>query len=193
MRDGRGRGGRGNNRRIFRAEFFVKDGFGEWLGDIQFIKEVGIDPSVGPGGTGTSRWGGGGFDLVTMMFCMHYAFENEKKARGMLKNVAGSLKKGGRFLGVIPDSDVVSEKVIAFHEQQKKDGKDAKPDDGELEEGEAEEVLEWGNSIYKVRFHGDTPRDGVFRPPFGWKYSYFLEEAVEEVPEYVVPWEAFRA
>ena len=22
---------------------------------------------------------------------------------------------------------------------------------------------------------------------------YFLEEAVEEVPEYVVPWEAFRA
>jgi hypothetical protein len=30
-------------------------------------------------------------------------------------------------------------------------------------------------------------------PPFGWKYSFFLEEAIEEVPEYVVPWEAFRA
>jgi mRNA (guanine-N7-)-methyltransferase len=39
----------------------------------------------------------------------------------------------------------------------------------------------------------ETPEDGIFRPPFGWKYSYFMEEAVEEVPEYVVPWEAFRA
>ena len=38
-----------------------------------------------------------------------------------------------------------------------------------------------------------TPDDGVFRPAFGWKYNFFLDEAVEEVPEYVVPWEAFRA
>ena len=66
-------------------------------------------------------------------------------------------------------------------------------EDGELEEGEAEGGAEWGNPIYRVRFPGPTPEDGVFRPAFGWKYSYFLDEAVEEVPEYVVPWEAFRA
>lgn len=53
--------------------------------------------------------------------------------------------------------------------------------------------LEWGNGVYRVRFPDKTPEDGVFRPPFGWKYSFFLHEAVEEVPEYVVPWEAFRA
>jgi len=51
---------------------------------------------------------------------------------------------------------------------------------------------EWGNDIYQVRFHGDVPKDGVFRPPFGWKYSFHLDEAVETVPEYVVPWEALR-
>ena len=67
--------------------------------------------------------------------------------------------------------------------------------DGEVEEeeGEAEPTAEWGNDIYRVRFPGATPEDGIFRPPFGWKYNFFLAEAVEEVPEYVVPWHAFRA
>jgi len=193
---GRGRG------RVFQGEFFAKDGYGEWIGEIPLVKEVGIDNSVGPNGGGSARWGGGGFDVVTMMFCMHYAFESEAKARGMLRNVAGALKKGGRFIGVIPNSDVLRGKVEEFHKQQaarKKENQTnrAEKDDGPAgpENGETDEipVAEWGNSIYRVRFPGKTPEDGVFRPPFGWKYSYFMEEAVEEVPEYVVPWEAFRA
>ena len=69
----------------------------------------------------------------------------------------------------------------------------ANPAPTDIEEGEADETAEWGNDIYRVRFPGATPADGVFRPPYGWKYNYFLHEAVEEVPEYVVPWEAFRA
>ncbi|KZF21020.1 guanine-N(7)-methyltransferase [Xylona heveae TC161] len=207
-----GRGGRGGFRggrpqRVLPAEFFVKDAFGEWLGDIPIIQEVGIDPNSGPaGGAMNARWGGGGFDVVSMMFCMHYAFENEEKARGMLRNVAGCLKKGGRFLGVIPNSDVHSAKAIEYHKRKAKeepngsgggqgassDGQDGAAED-KPEEGEVEEGLEWGNSIYRVRFPGKTPDDGTFRPPFGWRYSYFMQEAVEEVPEYVVPWEAFRA
>ena len=185
---------RGRSRgRVFQGEFFAKDGYGEWIGDIPLVKEVGIDSSVGPNGGGAARWGGGGFDVVTMMFCMHYAFESEAKARGMLRNVAGALKKGGRFIGVIPNSDVLRGKVEDFHKQQAAKTKDA--GSGGPEDGEVDEIAvpEWGNSIYRVRFPGKTPEDGVFRPPFGWKYSYFMEEAVEEVPEYVVPWEAFRA
>lgn len=210
MRGGGGRGGRqgrgGRPQKIFRAEFFVKDGFGEWLGDIPIIREVGIDGGVGPGGGGSSsRWGGGGFDVVTMMFCMHYAFESEAKARGMLRNVAGSLKKGGRFIGVIPNSDIITQKVEDFHKKRRHvtgsphtngHNSDETKDSANGENGQevqADAVPEWGNSIYRVRFPGKTPEDGIFRPPFGWKYSYFMEEAVEEVPEYVVPWEAFRA
>jgi hypothetical protein len=248
-----------------------------------------------------------------MMFSMHYAFENEKNARTMLRNVAGALKKGGRFIGCIPNSDVLGERVRQFNakmatkkkqngtasKNEKSNGEEARgkdraenetsappagvadgdspphypdspphhpaspphfaespppfqpdspphfaespphrpatpnplgespphhPDsttpttapppattaspkerdanatdaagsasDGEVEEGEAEPTAEWGNSIYRVRFPGPTPEDGVFRPAFGWKYNFFLDEAVEEVPEYVVPWEAFRA
>ena len=53
----------------------------------------------------------GGFDVVSMMFALHYSFESEHLARTMLKNVSGALKKGGRFIGVMPNSDVISATV----------------------------------------------------------------------------------
>lgn len=199
-----GRGGRGGHRgrpsRLFDARFRVKDCYGESIEDVDIIHQVGFDPSP------MNRRG---FDVVSMMFSMHYAFESEKNARIMLRNVAGALKKGGRFIGCIPNSDVLGEHVRKFNEKaaEKRAAKEAaaaaegsttpppaaEPEDGELEEGEAEPTAEWGNHIYRVRFPGKTPDDGVFRPAFGWKYNFFLDEAVEEVPEYVVPWEAFRA
>lgn len=188
-----GRGGRGGyrggarNSRLFDAYFYAKDCYGTSIGDINIIQDVGFASSMGERG----------FDIVSMMFCMHYAFENEQKARQMLKNVSSALKKGGRLLGCIPNSDIIGEKVSQFNER-KAANKAAAPEgeatpSDDQEEGEAEQTAEWGNNIYKVRFPGDTPQDGVFRPPFGWKYNFFLDEAVEEVPEYVVPWEAFRA
>ena len=250
---------RKRNKRAMRAEFHIKDAYGEWIGDIPSIREVGHDPNVGPEAGGSSRWGGGGFDVVSMMFCMHYAFESEAKARGMLRNVSGALKKGGRFIGVIPNSDVIRSKIEAFYKDQAtrkpdikpkgeqsaskiiskdeeeskdserdaksasdnkdeekadKDHKDGEKDDkkdddaeGDKKEGQPKDDSkkqkdsssqmedlppEWGNDLYRLRFPSKVPEDGIFRPPFGWKYNYFLEEAVEEVPEYIVPWEAFR-
>ncbi|KAH8427705.1 mRNA (guanine-N7)-methyltransferase [Aspergillus melleus] len=193
-----GRGPRGPRRGpLFHAEFVPKDCFGEWLGDIPIVQQVGIDPNAGPGGSAmAARWsGGGGFDVVASMFAIHYAFESEEKARQMLRNVAGSLRKGGRFLGVCPNSDIISAQVAAFNAKKKEREAASKKEQAEPEDGEVEEEakVEWGNSIYRVRFPGETPEDGVFRPPFGWRYSYFMQEAVEEIPEYVVPWEAFRA
>lgn len=192
-----GRGPRNRRGPLFHGEFATKDCFGEPLSDIPIVQQVGIEDNVGPGGSlMSSRWGGGGFDVVVSMFAIHYAFESEEKTRQMLRNVAGCLKKGGRFLGVCPNSDVISAQVAKFHEKRKeseasKKKEDAEPEDGEVEDDDKR--AEWGNSIYRVRFPGATPEDGIFRPPFGWKYSYFMEEAVEEIPEYVVPWEAFRA
>ena len=226
---GGGRGGRGGHRggrshQNFHAEFVVQDAFGESIGNIPIVRNVGFDAKGG------SRWGGGGFDIVSMMFCMHYAFEDEAKARGMLQNIAGALKKGGKFIGTMPNSDVLRAKVEEFHEQQavnppkpqangiakaaaqavaeangdvstapQTSATEAEPSKPRLptpdiqdNETEDDAVASWGNSIYRVRFPSKTPPDGIFRPPFGWKYNYFLDEAVE-VPEYVVPWEAFRA
>jgi len=45
------------------------------------------------------------FDVVTMQFCMHYAFETESAVHQMLDNVARYLRKGGRFIGTIPNPD----------------------------------------------------------------------------------------
>ncbi|KAK0640897.1 mRNA capping enzyme-domain-containing protein [Cercophora newfieldiana] len=217
-RGGRGGYGRRPPPRLFDARFHTKDCFGEPIDDIDIVREVGFTKGV----IAEHR----GFDVVSMMFCMHYAFESKEKACQMLQNVAGALRKGGRFIGCIPSSDVIGSNVEKFNkelqaklekkakakaeaaegaaaaaaaENPNKTGSDtAKPEqeDGEVEEEgeiEGEETAQWGNDIYRVRFPGKTPEDGIFRPPYGWKYNFFLHEAVEEVPEYVVPWEAFRA
>ena len=193
---------RRKNHRTLRADFFVQDGYGESLEKIDAVREVGFDPNVGPAVGGSSRWGGGGFDVVVMMFCMHYAFESLEKANGMLRNTSGALKKGGRFFGVIPNSDVLRENVQRFYEKQEKQEKQDPPQKAESDDSDEkvadessvnkESGPQWGNSLYRVHFPTKTAKDGTFRPPFGWKYNYFLEEAVE-VPEYVVPFEAFRA
>jgi mRNA (guanine-N7-)-methyltransferase len=281
------------------AEFYVQDTFGKSLANIARIREVGFNPNAGPGG-GIIQPGmmSGGFDVVSMMFALHYSYEEPELAKGMLRNVAGALKKGGRFIGVMPNSDVISATVKKLlqaeskgqtpngkaHPAEVKEGKEGS-EDGEVEEeddwdperpsepngtttavtaeddddwdpekpsepppattndaaNEDEEdnwdpekpseplssatiapaqpaidnttpahpsvspaasnlpPLEWGNSIYTVRFPRTQPltklplpKDGIFRPPYGWRYHYQLEEAVD-VPEYVVPWEAFRA
>lgn len=44
------------------------------------------------------------FDVVSMQFCMHYAFETEERARCMLDNVSRWLRPGGVFVGTIPNS-----------------------------------------------------------------------------------------
>ncbi|PNS15117.1 mRNA cap guanine-N7 methyltransferase [Sphaceloma murrayae] len=275
MRKRRGPRGRG----VYEAHFFVQDCFGESIGRLPIVQQVGFDPTAGPDGNGvvTGRLRPGGFDVISMMFCLHYSFESEEKARGMLKNVAGALKKGGRFLGVMPNSDVLSAHVEKHLKTHLKGGKSVspkkneeeksmydddwdpeKPADKEEDDWDPEKPsenkdddwdpekpiaavddddwdpekpaaaaaavaaqdddwdpekpsedtkanghvktpldlppLEWGNSIYKVKFSQSRPLpvDGVFRPPYGWKYHFLLEEAVD-VPEFVVPWEGFRA
>ncbi|KAK9460203.1 mRNA capping enzyme-domain-containing protein [Lipomyces oligophaga] len=143
-------------RKYFWAEFFASDAFG-----IPIASRLPRDmyQAVFP------------VDVISMQFCLHYAFETEAKARQMLENVSRSLKRGGKFFGTIPSSDVIKEGIAKLPPGQK----------------------EWGNSVYNIRFVSDPPRNGVFRPPFGHKYTFYLQDAVENVPEYVVPFEVFRA
>ncbi|KAK5135776.1 hypothetical protein LTR08_004602 [Meristemomyces frigidus] len=298
LRKGNGRR-RGQQQQGMEAQFYVQDTFGRSLGDIPIIRQVGFNPNAGPGnGVIQGGMATGGFDVVSMMFALHYSFESEALARGMLKNVAGALKKGGKFLGVMPNSDVISATVKrllqgdrgkAVTPEQKKAtegggegegqgtedwdpekaaeskgeedaewdpevGSEAAPlppapaavekkEDGDEDddwdpEKPAEPTptatqpqpstsqpptsqpspshpppttspappppapLTWGNAIYTITFppppptptnpSPSLPPDGVFRPPYGWKYHYSLLEAVNAA-EYVVPWEGFRA
>jgi len=185
---------------IFAAAFDVFDCFGRSIGENAYVRQQGFDEAL------DMRWGEGGFDVVSMMFCMHYAWESEEKVKRMLKNVAGALRRGGRMIGVVPDSEMISLRIVDHHKKREGanegngfdfDDWDPEKPAGTIQEKdkpteEGEEGVEWGNEFYKVRFPGKTPKDGVFRPPFGNKYFFFLEESVEWVPEYVVPWGVFR-
>ena len=51
---------------------------------------------------------------------------------------------------------------------------------------EDESELSFGNSVYKIRF-GDRDNQGLY----GHRYWFFLKDAVEDVPEYVVHWDSF--
>ncbi|KIM48844.1 hypothetical protein M413DRAFT_87992 [Hebeloma cylindrosporum] len=105
------------------------------------------------------------FDVVSMQFCMHYAFETLQKARCMLDNVSRYLRPGGVFIGTIPNADLLMENL------------DNIPPNAE--------ELSFGNSVYRITFENRE------HPVFGQKYWFFLQDAVENVPEYVVRWDNF--
>ena len=46
--------------------------------------------------------------------------------------------------------------------------------------------LSFGNSVYKITFEKREDK-----PLFGHKYWFFLQDAVENVPEYIVRWDNF--
>jgi len=81
--------------------------------------------------------------------------------------VSNWLRPGGVFIGTIPNADLLLQRLRSL------------PPDTEK--------LEFGNSVYNIRFDN---RDES--KVFGQRYSFYLEDAVEDVPEYVVHWEAFQ-
>lgn len=106
------------------------------------------------------------FDVVSMQFCMHYAFESLEKARCMLENVSENLRSGGVFVGTIPNAD----QLLASLESLSPDRED----------------LEWGNSVYTIKFD-EREHDSIY----GQRYWFYLQDAVDNVPEYVVHWDPF--
>lgn len=116
-------------------------------------------------------------DCVSVQFSFHYSFETEEKVRTLLTNISRSLRPGGKFIGTMPSSDFIRDKIVR---------KDYMVND-------SNEKVKFGNAIYSVTFDNKPPIDGVFRPPFGNGYTYYLQDAVDNVPEYVVPFETLRA
>ncbi|KAG0765774.1 hypothetical protein G6F57_002473 [Rhizopus arrhizus] len=134
--------------RRFTAEFYPMDCYSELL-------EPKLQPHIK-------------FDTVSMQFCLHYAFENETKARTMLKNVTSRLRSGGYFIGTMPDANWIVKRL-----RQEEKGS-----------------FGFGNSIYHIDFENIREDDNgkkVGFTPFGCKYMFHLEDAVD-CPEYLVHW-----
>ncbi|KIJ32457.1 hypothetical protein M422DRAFT_213808, partial [Sphaerobolus stellatus SS14] len=109
------------------------------------------------------------FDVVSMQFCMHYAFDTLAKVRMMFENVTKFLRPGGIFLGTVPNAEYLM---------------------GRMSEIPPSAPPEFGNSVYKIRFEHHL---GAQIPTYGHRYWFFLRDAVEDVPEYVVHWQPFVA
>lgn len=136
----------------YTAYFTAADCYTRLLSDV--LPENVLSPGAAP------------FDVVSLQFCMHYAFESEDKVRTMLTNVTKWMKPGGRFIGTVPNGKWLMDRL------------DGIPDDAK--------ELEFGNSVYKIRFEQREPR-----PLYGHRYWFYLKDAVEDVPEYVVHWDSF--
>lgn len=156
--------GQDTNRYNFEACFATGDCFTAFVPDILEPNFPGIINRAFP------------VDAVSTQFSLHYAFESEEKVRTLLTNVTRSLRPGGSFIGTIPSSDIIKTKIVQKEFHKTETGK-----------------VKFGNSLYSVTFDKEPPADGVFRPPFGNRYSYWLKDAVDDVPEYVVPFETLRA
>ena len=85
----------------------------------------------------------------------------------MLENVSGSLRRGGFFIGTIPDAEKLLSRL--------QDIPDAKP-------------LRFGNSVYHVQFK-QRSHIGMY----GHEYRFRLVDAADVVAEYLVHWENFES
>jgi len=97
------------------------------------------------------------FDIVSCQFSLHYSFQTETRARTLLRNASDRLLPGGHFIGTIPDAYWLVKKL------------------------RASSGTSFGNSVYKVIFH---QKDHF--PEFGCGYTFYLEDAVMNLKEYLV-------
>lgn len=111
------------------------------------------------------------FDLASIQFALHYAFENEEMLRCLLKNVSTHLRTGGHFLGTLPNANW----IVYFYLIIRKDlicSKKLRSQPGNLS---------FGNDVYNVTFE-----QAETFPTFGHKYTFRLVDAIDDMPEYLV-------
>lgn len=87
----------------FTATFAALDCYTHPLTQAFRPDQLGVDPTYKD--NNSIHLTGEPFDVVSMQFCMHYAFETREKAQCMLENVSRYLRKGGVFIGTIPNAD----------------------------------------------------------------------------------------
>uniref|UniRef100_A0AC35F3K3 mRNA cap guanine-N7 methyltransferase n=1 Tax=Panagrolaimus sp. PS1159 TaxID=55785 RepID=A0AC35F3K3_9BILA len=101
------------------------------------------------------------FDIVSCQFALHYAFRSEKALRQMLYNISAGLRKGGYFIGTLPDA----ERIVHLL-RKTTDGK-------------------FRNDVLSIEYIDKTSNWSTLQPPlFGAKIYFSLDEQVN-CPEFL--------
>lgn len=113
------------------------------------------------------------FSVVSIMFGIHYMFENEDKLNGFLNNVSSNLKKGGYFIATFMSGEKVKHEI-------EKNG-------GDLIEGRKlkTEYNDIGIPVWAIirRYNKDSTE------VYGQKIDVYLENTNILIPEYIVNWD----
>jgi len=119
------------------------------------------------------------FDIVSSQFAIHYAFESEARVRALLHNISCRLRKGGFFIATTIDANRL---VRRWREH---------PVTG----GAHGDEHSFGNRKYSVKFVAESTgftrhslAKKLLHPeePFGIKYYFNLDDAIEQCPEFLV-------
>jgi mRNA (guanine-N7-)-methyltransferase len=121
------------------------------------------------------------FDFAQCQFAIHYAFDSEQHVRRALQNVTERLKPGAFFVGTTTDSRVLIKKLRSS---------------GELQIGNSACRVTW---LGKETASGHAELDPVYgslgikkSDPFGYKYIFKLEDAIDGVAESLIDFDVFE-
>ncbi|KAA3486773.1 mRNA cap guanine-N7 methyltransferase 1 isoform X2 [Gossypium australe] len=149
------------------------------------------------------------FDICSCQFAMHYSWSTEARARRALANVSALLRPGGTFIGTMPDANVIVKKLreglvlqlaFVFPVLKQCSKKSLFKTTFVILDWRcychceyAAEGLAFGNSVYWIRFDEEfTDKKFKSSSPFGIKYKFHLEDAVD-CPEWIVPFHVFKS
>ncbi len=184
---------RGRDSRLYPAKFIVAD-----------CHTVDLTTSYG-----ADTW----FDLVSCQFSFHYCFESESRARGLLHNISTRLKPGGYFVGTLPDSNILVKKYRASTGAATTTTTTATTNATSAAAANSNDQIAFKNAHCQVTFKlppqqqpttatdtdskssaAPSPQSYVFSgaQPFGMKYNFYLEDAIDWCDEYLVPFEALQ-
>ena len=159
------------------------------------------------------------FDAISIQFALHYLFQSEARALTFFRNISGRLAPGGVFLGTIPDAAYLVRRLrdimggVATVATTDATSPAMAPDSSTMTSCQSssaaystsasapssspsstfstESGLTFGSDLYTVSFSKDGAERqwALGHSPYGVRYRFFLTESVDNVDEYLVPWQ----
>ncbi|KAF4667939.1 hypothetical protein FOL47_003332 [Perkinsus chesapeaki] len=134
------------------------------------------------------------FDTVSMQLAMHYLMSSEEAAQQLLARVSAVLKPGGNFIGTIPCSETISNRLK--HTTISSDGSAKFGNDHYSVTFEKEELAKLCRTRTAVP-QGESAAAVIDHKMcssiWGVVYRFWLIESIDDQAEYMVPFKSFDA
>lgn len=108
------------------------------------------------------------FNVISIQFSFHYAFESERSFFLTIKNIKNHLLKHGYLLLTVPDKNVILRRYNRHYKSSQGKNEDCS-------------IVIFGNQYYQIEF-----LDTVTSEIFGGKYYFWLQEAINKCVEFLV-------